>query len=1147
MSVPDVGTQLGRYRLEAVLGRGGMGVVYRAEDLRLGRKVALKLLAAGVTDTDDGRFRRRFLSESRLAASIDHASIIPIYEAGELDGHLFIAMRYVEGTDLATLLRREGPLEPGRALALVEQLASALDAAHAHGLVHRDVKPANVLVAREGTREHVYLADFGLTKHVTSEGPTASGAIVGTLDYLAPECIEGRPADERTDLYALGCLLFECLTGRVPFPRDSEAAALYAHLEDEPPRPSDLRPGLPPELDDVVRRALAKDPGERWPSGADLIAATRPADSSTTTTAGRAAEQGAGRRRLAVLGAAAAAAAAIVVALVAVLLGRDDDGGLGAIADANAVAVVDPGQAQLKATIPVGSSPSQIVAGAGALWATNTDGGTVSRIDPRTRTVSDTIDVGHGPSAVAVGAGAVWVVNTLDGTLSQIAPQVAREVAVIPIGNGPSGVCVAGGAVWVAGEYDRAIVRYDPVTRRKTTTRLDDQPTHLTCGGGSVWASSESSGTVTRLTAGARGRIVHRTAVGGGASGLAWGHGSVWVANTTDGTVSRIDGRTGVQTRVIPIGAGTRPANVAVADDGVWVSNERAGTVVHIDPSSNEAGQPLRIGQLPQGLAVLDGTLWVGVRASGAAHRGGRLRVLLPGSTGDVHIDATQLDPALLYYYLDALQITNDGLVVFARTGGRRSSVPVPALAQGLPAVTDGGRTYAFRLRRGLRYADGETVRASDFRHGLERVVARGIGDYYPFVRGVRRCTHRHCDLSAGIEADDAAGTIVFRLTQPDPDFLFKLALPAAMPVPARFGRVLHEPVPATGPYKIAGIDDRRRIRLVRNPRFRPTADRPDGYPDAITIEDGVGPRAAVRAVETGQADLLAGEFGLPPTLTDLLHDMATRHPERVHTSPRPITIWAFLNTRLPPFDHLYARRAVNFAVDRSAAVTIKGGDQVAHATCQILPGSFPGHRDYCPYTAAPAPGGKGPWRAPDLAEARRLVARSGTRGMHVTVVGPVTFLGDEARLIATTLKRIGYRVRLRLLPDQIDYFRYVQNTDHDVQVGPIGWGADWPSPRGFLFSVFNCEALRRHVSDQNNSSEYCDSQTDRLMQRAGGLRSTDPGVEDLWSRVDRRITDQAAVVPLVNPQGVSFVSRRVGNFQNSRQWAALLDQLWVK
>jgi peptide/nickel transport system substrate-binding protein len=254
-----------------------------------------------------------------------------------------------------------------------------------------------------------------------------------------------------------------------------------------------------------------------------------------------------------------------------------------------------------------------------------------------------------------------------------------------------------------------------------------------------------------------------------------------------------------------------------------------------------------------------------------------------------------------------------------------------------------------------------------------------------------------------------------------------------------------------------------------------------------------------------------------------------------------------FLSNRVPPFDNVDARRAVNFAVDRSAAVAAKGGEQVAHATCQLLPGSFPGHRDYCPYTANPAPGGAGPWTGPDLVEARRLVARSGTRGMHVTVVGGVSTFPGEARLIAKAMNRIGYRARVRLLPDNVDYFPYIQNTDHHVQAATVGWGADWPSPWGFLSGPFTCSSLRRGVDDQANTARFCDPGTDRLMARAQKLPGGDPRADRLWAEVDRRITDLAPVVPLVNPKAVLFASRRVGNFQSSRQWGVVLERLWVR
>jgi hypothetical protein len=264
---PRVGTELAGYRIESLLGLGGMSVVYLAEDLRLRRRVALQLLAASLAE--DESFRDRFLRESELAASIDHPNIVPIYEAGTTEDILFIAMRYVEGRDLNKRLQR-GRLDPADAIDILAQLASALDAAHARGLVHRDVKPSNVLLDT-GTRpdgsDHIYLADFGLTRLVSEEtGIGDDGHLLGTIDYVAPEQIAGEEIDGRADVYALGCVLYECLVGQPPFRRDSDIAVVFAHLETESPAPSEQRPELPPALDAVVARALAKGPEQRYPS-----------------------------------------------------------------------------------------------------------------------------------------------------------------------------------------------------------------------------------------------------------------------------------------------------------------------------------------------------------------------------------------------------------------------------------------------------------------------------------------------------------------------------------------------------------------------------------------------------------------------------------------------------------------------------------------------------------------------------------------------------------------------------------------------------------------------------------------------------------------------------------------------------------------
>jgi hypothetical protein len=270
-----VGTVLAGYRIESRIGRGGMSVVYLAEHIKLGRKVALKLLAPELVEQEG--FRERFERESRLAASLEHPNIVPVFDAGEVDDLLYIAMRYVDGKDLGALIRSEGRLDQRRVLSILAQVANALDTAHRSGLVHRDVKPGNILVSsRKGPRgrEHSYLSDFGLTKQAVSQASlTGTGQFMGTLDYVAPEQIEGKALDGRTDGYALGCVLYECLAGVPPFRREHEVALMYAHLQEPPPMLTAKRPDLPAEIDEVIATAMAKEKGERYPTCSALIAA----------------------------------------------------------------------------------------------------------------------------------------------------------------------------------------------------------------------------------------------------------------------------------------------------------------------------------------------------------------------------------------------------------------------------------------------------------------------------------------------------------------------------------------------------------------------------------------------------------------------------------------------------------------------------------------------------------------------------------------------------------------------------------------------------------------------------------------------------------------------------------------------------------
>jgi serine/threonine protein kinase len=290
------GEQIAGYQVEAPIGRGGMAVVYRALDLRLGRQVALKVLAPHLGE--DEAFRQRFMRESRAAAGVDHPHIVPVFEAGEADGVLFIAMRYVAYGDVRNLIDREGRLSTARTTTITAQVASALDAAHDRGLIHRDVKPGNVLLAESGANgtDHVYLSDFGLSKHsLAASTLTATGQFMGTLDYVSPEQIQGHPADGRADQYALACTAVEMLSGSPPFRRDESMALLWAQLEAPPPPLTDRRPDLPTAVDAVIRRALSKSPGDRYPTCTAFASALRaacdadqmgasPAESSFTRT-----------------------------------------------------------------------------------------------------------------------------------------------------------------------------------------------------------------------------------------------------------------------------------------------------------------------------------------------------------------------------------------------------------------------------------------------------------------------------------------------------------------------------------------------------------------------------------------------------------------------------------------------------------------------------------------------------------------------------------------------------------------------------------------------------------------------------------------------------------------------------------------------
>jgi serine/threonine protein kinase/streptogramin lyase len=620
-----IGDVLAGYRLEAVVGRGGMGIVYRATDERLGRPVALKLVAPELA-TDPG-FRGRFLREAQLAASLDHSHVVPVHGAGEADGQLWLAMRFVEGEDLGALLRREGPLAPTRAVELCSQVADALDAAHTKGLVHRDVKPANVLVTEEGGREHCYLSDFGLARS-GSEQPVPSEAphLSGTIDYTAPEQIAHEPIDARADVYSLGCVLYECLTGEPPFARPRTMATLFAHVQEEPPSLHETRPELPEAIDGVVAKALAKTPGDRYETCRDLCSAAR--NALGLETASRFS------RRTLLLGAGGAAIVAFAAAAVpAVLLGRDDrapTAGPKSILPLPSPSLVrlDPRTSEPVAAIPVGPNPVGVAVGEGSVWVIDSDDQTLSRIDPERERIADTVSlslVEEPPSLIAAGEGAVWTLFPNSGVRydpaadSISAPWNATGVSFDPAADPywfPSDLAVGAGAVWVAHsgilridpEAGAAVRPADKVIGPESQLVAPELTWVVAIGEGAVWAAN-SSGSIARIDP-TTSRVTRATEVGVALDGIAVGNGAVWAMNTNDDSVLKIDPASGRATGSVRVGRS--PGALAVGAGAVWVASERDGTVTRIDPATFEK-RTIDVGGRPTDVAAGVGGVWVTV------------------------------------------------------------------------------------------------------------------------------------------------------------------------------------------------------------------------------------------------------------------------------------------------------------------------------------------------------------------------------------------------------------------------------------------------------------------------------------------------------------------------------------------------------
>ncbi|MFT3866316.1 MAG: protein kinase [Solirubrobacterales bacterium] len=596
-----VGDEVAGYRIDARLARGGMGVVYRATHLGLERPVALKVIARELAG--DASFRERFLRESRLAARLDHPAVVPVYDSREVDGELIVAMRLVAGGDLRALIDREGPLPPARATALLGQVAEALDAAHAAGIVHRDVKPHNVLV--EGDR--AYLSDFGLAKAI-DESAASMASVVGTAAYMSPEQWRGEAVGPPADVYSLGCVLFEAVTGVVP----------YARADADP----ESTPQMPAGLEGAIEKATAPRPEDRFATATELIDAARSGARSTSVNPTEArstlvsrgltqvdrtgdelteVDRGAGGRRSRGLAALAGGAVLVLGAIVvAVLLVTGGGSGV-----------------SVSAPVAVGKPPLRIAAGSEKIWVLSEPEGTLTRIGAESDEVEGApIDLGKGVAAVAVGGGSVWVTDARTGQLLRVDDESGAVTQKIEVGGRPGPVVYGGGRVWVA----------------------DTE-------GGGITAVNAKGGRVVR-----RDLPPHASPLR-----LAGGAGGLWVSNAEGGTVRRID--LGSFAVGAPIAAGRRPAGITVADGLVWVADTRSGSVTRVDPSLQAvSGAPIPVGEHPGGIDAGSNSVWVTTAGEDSVRRLG-----LPAGEPDGGPIGVGPEPGAIAVGTTAVWVANDG------------------------------------------------------------------------------------------------------------------------------------------------------------------------------------------------------------------------------------------------------------------------------------------------------------------------------------------------------------------------------------------------------------------------------------------------------------------------------------------------------
>ncbi len=524
-------------------------------------------------------------------------------------------------------------------------------------------------------------------------------------------------------------------------------------------------------------------------------------------------------------------------------------------------------------------------------------------------------------------------------------------------------------------------------------------------------------------------------------------------------------------------------------------------------------------------------------------HRGGTMRILAHAAAGTV-------DPHINYtlQYWQVFQSLYDGLIGFQKAPGAEGFVKVPNIAEAFPEPTNDGKTYVFKIRKGIMFSNGKELGVKDVVASLQRIFkvsSPTAGGFYSVIVGADKCLKdaANCTLEGGVIGDEAAGTVTINLVRADAEIFDKLALPHAAIVPADspMTDVGSNPLPSTGPYMISAYDPNKGMTLTRNPNFKVWSEQaqPDGYPDVVQYDFGPTEEAQVTAIQNGEADWMFDEAP-----ADRLAEMGTKNKDQVHVTP--LTAWWYLpfNNNLAPFDNIKARQAVNFALDRKALVNLFGGPVLAAPVCQVLPPGFPGHVDYCPYTKDP--GAK--WSAPDMEKAKQLVEESGTKGQKVSIVVEDKAVAKSIGVyLQSVLTEIGYVADVKPISPNIQ-FTYIQNTNNKVQLSVTQWYQDYPAASDFLNILFGCASFTPGSDSSINIAGYCNKEVDAKMQAALALGVTDQeGANKLWAEVDKAVTDDSAAAALFTPKHLDFVSKRLGNFQFNSQYYWMVTQSWVQ